>query len=166
MRDGGALRRRFSCAAALRSAAHSRTVARTATRALAASSSVISATCHCGAIRIDIPSPPLAATNCNCSICRRLGALWAFYPIDAVHIECAPDATEDYSWAQRTRRFVRCRHCGCTTHVEPTQRTETSKIEVNVRLFDPQALGHFRVRPFDGADSWRYLDDAPHGGGD
>ena len=34
---------------------------------------MLTGTCHCGAIRIEIPNAPDTLTNCNCSICRRLG---------------------------------------------------------------------------------------------
>lgn len=120
---------------------------------------MISATCHCGAVRVEIPAPPEKVTCCNCSICRRLGALWAFYPLDAVRIEASADASEEYRWGEQTRRFMRCRRCGCATHVLPTSPTPESKIEVNVRLFEPEALGPFRLRRFDGAVAWKYLDE-------
>jgi hypothetical protein len=32
--------------------------------------------CHCGTIRITIAGDPADAPQCNCSICRRTGALW------------------------------------------------------------------------------------------
>ena len=118
---------------------------------------MISATCHCGAIRVDIPSAPDTATSCNCSICRRLGALWAFYPADAVRITAEPAVLDGYVWGEGKRRFVRCRVCGCTTHVDLVARGPDSKIEVNLRLFEPAALGHFRIRWFDGADTWAYV---------
>jgi len=121
---------------------------------------MISATCHCGAIQIDIPSAPESVTACNCSICRRLGALWAFYPIEAVGIAIRPGAADEYSWGKATRRFVRCRICGCTTHVSPVNPKPESKVEVNIRLFAPPELGHFRLRFFDGADTWKYLDES------
>ena len=35
--------------------------------------------CHCGAVRFTIPAAPESVTDCNCSICRRLGTLWAYY---------------------------------------------------------------------------------------
>ncbi len=130
---------------------------------------MISASCHCGAVQIGIPSKPEAVTSCNCSICRRLGALWAFFPVDDVRIQIAPGATEEYLWGEKTRRFVRCRTCGCTTHVYPVSPKPGSKVEVNVRLFEPESLGPFRIRCFDGADTWKYVGETPApptGGGD
>ena len=34
--------------------------------------------CHCGAVRWRFEGAPESATSCNCSICRRHGALWAY----------------------------------------------------------------------------------------
>ena len=43
-------------------------------------------TCHCGAVTIKLPSAPEKATSCNCSLCRRLGGLWAYYEFGTVQI--------------------------------------------------------------------------------
>ncbi len=48
---------------------------------------MLSATCHCGAVRIHIPRKPRSLTNCNCSICRRYGVLWAYYRDAEVKLE-------------------------------------------------------------------------------
>lgn len=119
---------------------------------------MIAGDCHCGAVRIELPAPPATVTQCNCSICRRLGALWAFYPVAEVRVVAGPDATETYVWGEGTRRFVRCRACGCTTHVLPAVARPEPKIEVNMRLFEPAVAGPFRLRCFDGAHAWKYLD--------
>ena len=68
---------------------------------------MLTATCHCGAVRIEVPAAPATTTDCNCSICRRYGTLWAYYP-------------DGYVRGDRTLRFVRCRACGCwcVTHWE------------------------------------------------
>jgi hypothetical protein len=122
---------------------------------------LISGTCHCGAVQIELPYPPETVTSCNCSICRRLGALWAFYPLNAVAVSVGSNRTDEYIWGKGTRRFVRCRTCGCTTHVLPASPQPESTIEVNIRLFEPSEVGAFRIRHFDGAVSWKYVDEAP-----
>ena len=40
---------------------------------------MIDVACHCGAVRLTVPRAPVEVTECNCSICRRLGARWAYY---------------------------------------------------------------------------------------
>ena len=39
---------------------------------------MLTATCHCGAVGVDVPRRPRRLTSCNCSICRRYGTLWAY----------------------------------------------------------------------------------------
>jgi hypothetical protein len=119
---------------------------------------MLSSTCHCGAVRIDIPAPPEVVTNCNCSLCRRYGALWAYYKVEAVRVMGHPDHTAEYVWGEKTLRTIRCRHCGCVTHWEPLHPGPDSKMAVNIRNFEPAQLGVFRIRRFDGADTWTFLD--------
>lgn len=114
--------------------------------------------CHCGAVRLTLPRRPRRLTCCNCSICRRYGTLWAYYRAGTVRVEHEPGATADYRWGSRKLRFVRCARCGCVTHWERARRTPESRMGVNVRLFDPEALGEVRIRRLDGARTWRYLD--------
>jgi hypothetical protein len=119
---------------------------------------VLAATCHCGAVRIEVPEAPDAVTICNCSICRRYGALWAFHKVGTVRVSGQPENTTEYVWGEKTIRTMRCRNCGCVTHWEPLQPKPDSKLAVNARNFDPTALGSLRIRRFDGADTWTYLD--------
>ena len=69
-----------------------------------------------------------------------------------------PENTTEYVWGDKTLRTVRCRNCGCVTHWEPLQPKPNSRLAVNARNFDPSALGSVRIRRFDGADTWKYLD--------
>jgi hypothetical protein len=51
------------------------------------------ATCHCGRITIALPRSPEELNECRCSLCYRLGALWAYYPRDEVAVTattCSP----------------------------------------------------------------------------
>jgi len=119
---------------------------------------MLAATCHCGAVRVEVPRKPRSLTNCNCSICRRYGTLWAYYKAAEVRITRAPGATSEYSWGDKSLRFVRCSTCGCVTHWEPIRPKEGSKMGVNARNFEPSSLGSVRIRLLDGASTWKYLD--------
>lgn len=115
---------------------------------------MLSATCHCSAVRVEIPRRPRSLTNCNCSLSRRYGTLWAYYPATQVRVT---GATSDYAWGDRRLRFVRCGSCGCITHWEHIVPTASARVGVNARNFDPAVLGPVRIRLLDGADSWKYL---------
>ena len=114
--------------------------------------------CHCGAVRLTLPSAPVQATDCNCSICRRLGGRWVYYEFGTVHIEGHPGQTQDYVWGDRTLRTVRCRTCGVATHWEPLDPQPGARHGVNLRNFEPALQDAVRVRRVDGADTWTFID--------
>jgi hypothetical protein len=118
---------------------------------------MLAATCHCGAVKIQIPRRPRRLTDCNCSICRRYGTLWAYFNATEVTIDAKCGATVTYAWGDKSLQFVRCKHCGCVTHWESTRPGPNSRMGVNARNFDPSQLGEVRVRLFDGANTWRFL---------
>jgi hypothetical protein len=118
---------------------------------------VLTGSCHCGAVRIEVSRRPRTLTDCNCSICHRYGALWAYYRPTSVGVFAARGSTSSYSWSRKLFRFVRCNTCGCVTHYERTKRS-AQPIGVNARNFEPRELGSPRIRRFDGASTWKYLD--------
>jgi hypothetical protein len=115
--------------------------------------------CHCGAVTIELPSMPETATSCNCSMCRRLAGVWAYYAFGTVRIAGHPENTQDYVQGDKTLRTIRCANCGCVTHWEPIPSEPGTRLGVNLRNFDAKILDSIRVRRFDGADTWKFLDD-------
>lgn len=96
------------------------------------------ATCHCGAVTLRLAAAPETVTRCNCSLCRRYGVLWAYYPITDVTIE-AKAPTDSYAWNGKNVDFHRCATCGCVTHWHPRARTR-DRMGINARLLDPEVL--------------------------
>ena len=119
---------------------------------------MLNGSCHCGNVRLEVPHRPESLILCNCSICRRYGALWAFYPREDVRLSGHPEHTVGYIWGERTIETFHCRGCGCVTHWESLSPKPGGKISVNIRNFDPHEIGDVRLRRFDGADAWEYLD--------
>jgi hypothetical protein len=114
--------------------------------------------CHCGAVSFRLNTAPEWLTECNCSICRRIGGLWAHAEIEQIVIEGGRDATLAYSWGDRNLAFHTCRTCGCTTHWENLHPEKSSRMAVNGRMAAPADIAGIRIRRFDGADTWTYLD--------
>jgi hypothetical protein len=114
--------------------------------------------CHCGAVRLTLPTAPDKATSCNCSLCRRTGGIWAYYQFGTVSVQGHPENTESYIWGDRTLRNVRCKICGIVTHWEPLKPEPGARHGVNLRNFEPALLESVVVRRFDGADTWKFLD--------
>jgi hypothetical protein len=116
----------------------------------------VTATCHCGAVRIHASRAPRTLTRCNCSICRRYGALWAYFSASSVRVEAAPGALARYAWKRRTRTYFRCNRCGCVTHYKYRKQGAGYPLAVNASNFEPVVLKGARIRRLDGAATWTW----------
>lgn len=116
----------------------------------------LSGTCLCGAVSFT-HSAPDKLVRCNCAACRRYGALWAHGTLSAINIATnGPTTRYVRSDSDGDITFVSCATCGVTTHWEPTQEGDT--MAVNAALAEPEAIAELRIRHFDGADTWAFLD--------
>lgn len=116
------------------------------------------ATCHCGAVKIEMSGMPDSVTQCTCSICRRYGAQWAYCTRKTAKVTSAPDVMAAYLWGDKEIEFYHCTTCGCMTHYESVEKADDSRIAVNARMLPPEDTAGIRVRTFDGADTWKFLD--------
>ncbi|WP_421723174.1 GFA family protein [Bauldia sp.] len=119
---------------------------------------MLTGTCHCGAVSWTLETLPTSVTACNCTICRRYGALWAYGYIG-----------HDIRTTGHTRTYLRddsgdisfhfCAVCGCLTHYVATNESEDGRrrAAVNVRMSDPSLIGEIPIRHFEGHDSFKEL---------
>jgi hypothetical protein len=107
---------------------------------------MLHASCHCGRVRLEIARRPRTLTECNCSICRRYGAQWAYYARKSVAVHCGPDALGAYLFRTGTFQYYRC---GCVTHYARVNTSNNERIAVNARMMDPDDLAGIPVRRLD-----------------
>jgi hypothetical protein len=117
---------------------------------------LLKTSCHCGDVAVEVARKPASITECNCSICRRYGARWAYYNAKSVKVTAAPGAIESYRRGDGLW-FDHCRRCGCVALWRPMEpETDDDRLGVNMRLAEePTALEGVRVNRFDGARTWR-----------
>lgn len=118
------------------------------------------ASCHCGAISLEFARRPRKLTQCNCSICRRYGALWAYYRRKSVRVVCAGTALSVYAWGDKRLQFYHCKNCGSVTHHERAvkQPDGSDWLGVNVRNIDnPETVAALPIKMLDGASTWKVL---------
>ena len=118
---------------------------------------MLTASCHCGAVQVHVPRKPRSLTNCNCSICRRYGVLWAYYKDAEVQLAADPGTTDEYIWGHKSQKFIRCKACGCVMQWKKFEVGERTHTGVNARNFEPSALGTVKIRLLDGAETWKYV---------
>jgi hypothetical protein len=120
--------------------------------------SEILASCHCGAIQLQVAALPESYTVCNCSICRRYATRWLYFIRKDVTIVAAPEAIGIYIWGDRMLNFCHCKTCGCLTHYEDVERTPESRVALNGNMLPPGSIEGLRVRRFDGADTYKPIE--------
>ena len=106
---------------------------------------VWSGSCHCGAVRFRVEAEIDELTRCDCSLCRRKGALMAKVHESGLTIEAGEDQLTLYQWNTRIARHWFCRTCGIYTFHR--KRAAPDHYGVNVGCledFDPQAFA-FRL---------------------
>lgn len=116
--------------------------------------------CHCGAVTIELQRPIRKLTKCNCSICRRYGALWAYQQRKSIQVTAENDALRAYRWGEGQLEFFHCCNCGCITHYHHSvQHADGSDMSaVNMRnIDDPSRIAHIPIRLLDGACTWKNL---------
>ena len=100
--------------------------------------------CHCTAVRFEILELPAWVLDCNCTLCRRYGAIWAYPKPDSVKFVSGAEATHTYSWGDRVLAFHRCKECGCLTHTMALDKDPPRVFNINVRMIP--TLDPTRVR--------------------
>jgi hypothetical protein len=76
------------------------------------------ASCHCGAVvlELDLPDGIVNPRRCDCSLCRRKGAIVASVPLAGIRIVQGHDALRLYQFNTMTAKHYFCAHCGIYTH--------------------------------------------------
>lgn len=76
------------------------------------------ASCHCGAVvlELDLPNGIVDPRRCDCSICRRKGAIVASVPLSGIRVVQGEEALKLYQFNTKTAKHYFCSHCGIYTH--------------------------------------------------
>ena len=118
----------------------------------------LTGSCHCGATKFEVAMAPKSVTHCTCSICSKLGALWAYYRPEDFRLQERPSCETTYRWRTKTVAFKFCPSCGCSTYNETfdwsTGEAGSPVISVNARLFDDFDLDAVPVEVVDGKTGW------------
>lgn len=118
---------------------------------------MIEGSCLCGSVTWRLEGDPESATACNCTACRRYGALWAYgYEGEDIHVS---GPTHLYSRpGQPSLGFHFCPQCGCVTYWRALAPYEgRRRMAVNLRLAEPEAVSTIPIQRFDGLGGWRDL---------
>jgi hypothetical protein len=100
------------------------------------------ASCHCGAVQLELSLPDgiVDPRRCDCSICRRKGAIVASVPLSGITIIRGADVLRLYQFNTGTAKHYFCSVCGIYTHHQ--RRSNPEQYGFNVGCLEG-------VNPFD-----------------
>ena len=104
--------------------------------------------CHCGKVTFEFEPASVPAMECNCSICRRKGAIWQAVGNEHFRILSGEEDLGLYRFGTKTAKHFFCRDCGISTFSNP--RIAPDRWVVNLRCVEDVDLGALKVVPFDG----------------
>jgi hypothetical protein len=107
----------------------------------------ISGQCHCGAVKITLPSPAYRL-QCNCSLCCQTGWTGIYADPAEVVVE-GGEGCQSYIQGDKMIALWRCAHCGIATHWTPIT-APPDRMGINARLFDPDWWEALEVHYSDG----------------
>src|SRR5579862_4209987 len=114
---------------------------------------MLTGTCHCGAASWTFEGDPGRVTACNCTLCRRYGALWAYDYVDGRIAVSGP--LQSYSRSAKpdpSLEILFCPTCGCVLAWRGLRLTQSGRVRiaVNLRLAEPQDVAGLRLEHYDG----------------
>jgi hypothetical protein len=126
--------------------------------------------CLCGRVRVEIRKIPDYVNECNCTLCSKSGARWAYFHPSEVSVDGPTGAwcREDKDEPAAELHF--CANCGATTHYVLTPGAVAKfgnvVMGVNLRLADEGELPEIELRYPDGRawpghGEFGYVRDAP-----
>lgn len=106
--------------------------------------------CHCGDVRYETTVDLGSVMSCNCSICQKIGALWAFVKPDQFALRSGEDCLTDYQFSRKTIHHLFCKECGVESFVRGQMPDGSDVVGVNVRCLDGVDIATLDPKPFDG----------------
>lgn len=90
------------------------------------------ASCHCGTVVLELalPNGIVDPKRCDCSMCRRKGAIVATVPLDGLKVLEGAASLRLYQFHTKTARHYFCATCGIHTHHQ--RRSNPNEYAYNV----------------------------------
>ncbi|WP_217876964.1 GFA family protein [Pseudoalteromonas shioyasakiensis] len=94
------------------------------------------ATCHCGSVVIELhlPNGVEDIRRCDCSLCRRRGAIVASVPLSGIKIIKGEEKLKLYQFNTKKAKHYFCSECGIYTHHQ--RRSNPSQYGFNVACLE------------------------------
>ena len=115
------------------------------------------ASCHCGGVELELTLPNGIENprRCNCSICRRKGAIVGSVPLEGLKVLRGQDLLKLYQFNTGTAEHYFCSTCGIYTHHR--RRSNPNEYGYNIGCLD--GVDPFEIGPVETTDGVNHPSD-------
>jgi hypothetical protein len=106
--------------------------------------------CHYGAVAYSVELDLATTLKCNCSICTKLGAVWAFAPRSSFTLKSGARKQGDYQFGKKALHHRFCTACGVESYAEGAMPDGTPTVGINLRCVDGVDVDKLSPKPWDG----------------
>jgi hypothetical protein len=110
----------------------------------------LNGSCHCGAIAYTVEVDPATAITCNCSICTRLGAVWAFAPATKFKLIKGEGELGDYQFNKHVAHHRYCPSCGIESFAQGKGKDGSHQVGINLRCCEGIDVNKLSPKQVDG----------------
>lgn len=108
-------------------------------------------TCHCKSVEfeVELTNGFEEIRRCNCSLCRRKGAVMASVPLEKLKVRKGAKNLSLYQWNTKTAKHFFCKICGIYTHHQ--RRSNPHQFGFNLACIEGVNPYEYDVKIGDGA---------------
>jgi hypothetical protein len=88
--------------------------------------------------------------KCNCSICSKLGAVWAFTPRSNFKLKTGEGKLGDYQFGKKHLHHRFCPSCGIESYAEGSMPDGTPTVGINLRCVEGVDVDKLSPKAHDG----------------
>lgn len=107
--------------------------------------------CHCGAVSFEFKANPISSgIRCNCSFCKRKGAVLSPFTLapNEIEVDAKPGSLGFYQFDTKVAKHYFCNTCGINPFLE--SMIEPGKFRVNLGCVDEIDTFQIEIKTFDG----------------
>jgi len=123
-------------------------------------SEIYTGTCHCGEVefKVRLDNGLENLRRCNCSLCRRKGAVMAGVPLNGLEVTKGEDKLSLYQWNTKTAKHYFCSRCGIYTHHQ--RRSNPNEYGFNVACLNGMDIDELGDIPVSDGHSMSMINEA------
>ena len=106
--------------------------------------------CQCGKVRYEATFELAEVVACNCSLCGRLGSMYAFMAEAQFKLISGESAMTEYQFNKHVIHYLFCSTCGIQSFARGRGGDGANVVAVNVRCLDDIDVDSLKVKKIDG----------------